>query len=72
MSDYNTATDTVCKHLYTSDDYWICDSHLATKPNKDTVVLCETAVGRWRQHGPPKRWYPTTTEAALSSETLVS
>jgi hypothetical protein len=36
---------------------------------------------RWRQHNPPKRWYPTTTlhgfttlkmEAAGSSETLVS
>jgi hypothetical protein len=36
---------------------------------------------RWRQHGPPKRWYPTTTlhgvttqkmDAAWTSETLVS
>jgi hypothetical protein len=36
---------------------------------------------RWRQHGPPKRWYPTTIlhgvttqkmEAAWTPETLVS
>jgi hypothetical protein len=39
----------------------------------------ESSPWRWRRHGPPKRWYPTTTwiftlkmEAAWTSETLVS
>jgi len=44
------------------------------------VTPCSVVVG-WRQHGPLKRWYPTTTlhgittqimEAAWTSETLVS
>jgi hypothetical protein len=44
------------------------------------VTPCSVVV-KWRQHGPPKCWYPTTTlhgfatlkmEAAWTSETLVS
>jgi len=28
---------------------------------RSVVVQCERFRGPWRQRGPPKRWYPTTT-----------
>jgi hypothetical protein len=59
LISYNT-TDTTTDKLFQVDVFWVMT------PRSVVVV---SSPWRWRQHGPPKRWYLTTTLHGVTTET---